>query len=399
LQGLNQHKTLTAKLQEEADQKRLRDLQFKVAQRGWDDSTTARNILSGNADMGPPMPTEQPQQSVGQNFAGANPDYQPRTMPAPKGMGPGVGTLQSNSKRSMFDALSAQADKLESAGLPEKAMEYRTLAEKYRPELKDTKTLVDQTGQRVTVNFYKDGTREVVPFAPDKEKLHFADMGNAIQGMDSFTGAPVGGAATKGLTPSDRVTMRGQNITDARARELNAITREGNQSQVVTGDPNMGPLVVNKGTGQAKPVMLNGQPIPSEAKNKREAGAKNVLDLLNDAEQHIGTATNSFIGTGVDTLARGVGYATQGDKSIASLKAIEGGLLSQMPRMEGPQSDRDVKIYQQAAGMVGNPTVPRELKAEAIKAIRVIQERYVGGPTNQAVGKVRRYNPATGRIE
>ena len=74
----------------------------------------------------------------------------------------------------------------------------------------------------------------------------------------------------KTATPDARlgagVTMRGQDMTDSRARELNAITREGNQTQVVT-DPTLGVQLVNKGTGLMRPAVgPDGKPIPSSTK-------------------------------------------------------------------------------------------------------------------------------------
>jgi hypothetical protein len=50
--------------------------------------------------------------------------------------------------------------------------------------------------------------------------------------------------------------------------------------------------------------------------------------------------------------------------------------MTDMPRMEGPQSDRDVELYREAAGRLGDPTVPRDQKKAAIKAIREINQRY-----------------------
>jgi uncharacterized protein (UPF0147 family) len=50
--------------------------------------------------------------------------------------------------------------------------------------------------------------------------------------------------------------------------------------------------------------------------------------------------------------------------------------MTNMPRMEGPQSDRDVDLYRQAAGQIGDPTVPRDIKKAAVKTIRELQKKY-----------------------
>jgi len=49
-----------------------------------------------------------------------------------------------------------------------------------------------------------------------------------------------------------------------------------------------------------------------------------------------------------------------------------------MPKMSGPQSDKDVILYRQMAGTIGDPTIPRETKKAALNTIREIQNRYAG---------------------
>lgn len=185
-------------------------------------------------------------------------------------------------------------------------------------------------------------------------------------------------------------TIRGQNLTDARARETNSLQREAQRSQIVE-TPN-GPIVVDKGSAQSRPVTdRNGQPVPGDTAQKRTSGARRVLELLDQAERLIGGATNSYAGAAADQAARLVGGAPAGAIAIGQLKAIEGALLSEMPRMEGPQSNYDAQNYRQAAANLGDPTVPREMKSAALETIREIQSRYAGAPytpkANSPAGK------------
>lgn len=109
-------------------------------------------------------------------------------------------------KNQTYAYYSGLAQKYYAAGLTDQATAAQAMAEKYRPELKETKTLT-QNGQRITVNIYKDGTQEVVPFGPDLEKLHFQDTGGGYQGLDQFTGQPVAGASgTKTMTPGEKAS-------------------------------------------------------------------------------------------------------------------------------------------------------------------------------------------------
>jgi hypothetical protein len=46
--------------------------------------------------------------------------------------------------------------------------------------------------------------------------------------------------------------------------------------------------------------------------------------------------------------------------------------------MSGPQSDKDVLLYKEMAGNIGDPNVPTALKEKAMQTIMEIQARYAG---------------------
>jgi hypothetical protein len=107
--------------------------------------------------------------------------------------------------------------------------------------------------------------------------------------------------------------MRGQNMTDARARE----TLAQGKTQVLN-DPNQGPVVVDKSTGIAMPVMRqDGTRLPSDAQTKQLVGSKKALDIINEADKLIGGATGSYVGHGLDVAAQAVGMPTKGAENIA----------------------------------------------------------------------------------
>jgi hypothetical protein len=45
--------------------------------------------------------------------------------------------------------------------------------------------------------------------------------------------------------------------------------------------------------------------------------------------------------------------------------------------MEGPQSDKDVALYREMAGRIGDPTVPAAEKRAAVATIRSLQQKYL----------------------
>jgi hypothetical protein len=106
------------------------------------------------------------------------------------------------------------------------------------------------------------------------------------------------------------------------------------------------------------------------------SNAGTVTAMLDIADPLIDAATGSLAGASRDKLAAVFGAAPQGAQAIAQLKVLQAGLMTNMPRMEGPQSDRDVQLYREAAGQIGDPMVPKEIKKAAVEAIRTIQERY-----------------------
>src|SRR3990167_5638048 len=70
------------------------------------------------------------------------------------------------------------------------------------------------------------------------------------------------------------------------------------------------------------------------------------------------TPTQSGLGTAVDVVGGFFGASPQGSVQAQQLKALGGALTAKMPRMQGPQSDRDVILYRQMAAEIGDSTVP-----------------------------------------
>lgn len=106
--------------------------------------------------------------------------------------------------------------------------------------------------------------------------------------------------------------------------------------------------------------------------------ANEAIQLINQAEPLLKGSTGSYGGMAIDKVAQFFGSATPGAINAQQLKAIEGALVSKMPKMSGPQSDKDVALYRQMAAVIGDETIPYEQKAAALKEVRAIQERYAG---------------------
>ena len=135
-------------------------------------------------------------------------------------------------------------------------------------------------------------------------------------------------------------------------------------------DQNGNPMLDNTGTGKNSP----------QQDVKR---AQNVLSLTQQAEQILssGKATGSGIGSLLDTGASWFGVSTEGAQSTAQLSTIAGQLVAQMPRMEGPQSDKDVQMYKQMAGDLSNASLPVATRMAALKQMQALNEKYLNNGT------------------
>jgi hypothetical protein len=148
-------------------------------------------------------------------------------------------------------------------------------------------------------------------------------------------------------------------------------------------------------------------PVQGQSSQGRK-DANDALALIQQAREIIPNATNSYLGNAVDYGLGAIGVSTSGADNASKLKALEGALVAKMPKMSGPQSDKDVAMYRQMAAEIGNPNVPSDRRLAALSVVEEIQRRYAGGPGAQvfsapapAVGgaPVLRWNPQTGKLE
>jgi len=123
-----------------------------------------------------------------------------------------------------------------------------------------------------------------------------------------------------------------------------------------------------------------GAPLLAKPDVKTE-NAGDIISLTNQANQYLDKASSGLIQNAVTGLLEIPGISTEASKADAQLNAIAGQLISKMPRMEGPQSDRDAELYRKAAGDISNPNRPSETRKAAITTIQLLNQKYL--PQNQ----------------
>jgi hypothetical protein len=148
---------------------------------------------------------------------------------------------------------------------------------------------------------------------------------------------------------------------------------------------------------QVSTVTINGQPIVratdsprlqgqiagaregGQAQAKRDFNMQGIGAIIKQAEDVLGgkqKPTGSGFGTAVDTVTGLVGISPKGAAEADQLRAIGGALVGKMPRMEGPQSDRDVQLYREMAAQVGDSTIPVERRKAALEVVKSLWQKY-----------------------
>lgn len=174
---------------------------------------------------------------------------------------------------------------------------------------------------------------------------------------------------------SRRMTAGAAVSNAATSAQRLAFDQSGNGADKWVNDLPRG-VQVNMATGATRPITTGGVPIGAVKDAKTSQNLDKVDAILQEAVPLIEKSTGSGAGWLYDEAAQLVGKATPGAVAGNDLKTLSGALISAMPRMEGPQSDADRKLYQEAAGDIANTRVPREMRLQAVKTIQRLQQQY-----------------------
>lgn len=159
-------------------------------------------------------------------------------------------------------------------------------------------------------------------------------------------------------------------------------------------------LITERGNNTRAAISAEGQTLAAVIKARQDAAkdalkankenvqqakdTQDIFSIINEARPILGNATGSAVGAGFDKVAQGVGYTTDGAKATSQLQVLQGALISKMPKMSGPQSDKDVELYKQMAGQIGDPTTPREQRMAAMDTIEKLNMKYLPQAQNEA---------------
>ena len=156
-----------------------------------------------------------------------------------------------------------------------------------------------------------------------------------------------------------------------------------------------GPMAFNPKTGQYSPISLpGGVPMQSKDQLQRSNDATAVMELTDEAAPLLEKAPGSYVGSALNQAGRAIGLNTDASKAQASLDVLAGSLIAKMPKMSGPQSDKDVMLYKAMAGNLNDPTLPEEAKRAAMDTLRKLNQKYATGYQGKGIPQ----GPADGAL-
>jgi hypothetical protein len=160
----------------------------------------------------------------------------------------------------------------------------------------------------------------------------------------------------------------------------NALRGQPTQTPVMPQQPQMPPQMGQ--TNIQVPSNLPQKAVNELIKGKAEIDIINrdnaikINDLAKQAEKLLPLGHGSGIGKAAGGLANIVGFPSEKNAVDAQLKVIGAGLTASVPRMQGPQSDKDVAMYKEAAGEVGNAGLPMNVRMAALQTVKNINKKY-----------------------
>jgi hypothetical protein len=143
---------------------------------------------------------------------------------------------------------------------------------------------------------------------------------------------------------------------------------------------------------QALSAANTGNPLLAKPDVKTSQG-QTVLDLAARAKAVLPQSSSGLISSLFTMATDAAGIPTDKSKADGQLRVIGGALTSNIPRMEGPQSDADRLLYQQSAADVANPNKPYQTRMAALETVIGLNEKYAATPTAPPPGAVRRVTP------
>lgn len=173
------------------------------------------------------------------------------------------------------------------------------------------------------------------------------------------------------LTTLEEAKQTGSNISDLTYKPRIAGEEAGARTAVEL--ENAAPIAQATAEGRGA-----GEASIDLAKKSKNAGT--AVEILDKAETLLPKATGSVLGAVVSAGKGAIGKSDEKTQADSELELLSGWLVSNVPRMEGPQSDFDVQNYKNMAADLGNRSKPIGDRMAALRGLRDLQKKYASKP-------------------
>ena len=246
------------------------------------------------------------------------------------------------------------------------------------------------------------GQNALLPDYANPFEVYGKGKGYRVKGDSSRVLMNDGSIVRLGVNAAEEQAVQRQALDMEKARlnnqlleaQIRASSQKEMPSMQHVETPN-GPMAFNPKTGQYSPIsMPGGVPMQSKDQLQRSNDAAAVMELTDEAAPLLEKAPGSYAGAAMNQLGRAIGLNTDASKAQASLDVLAGSLIAKMPKMSGPQSDKDVMLYKAMAGNLNDPTLPEEAKRAAMDTLRKLNQKYATGYQGKGIPQ----GPADGAL-
>jgi hypothetical protein len=311
----------------------------------------------------------------------------PDVSPLANGQGPTVANAAAQAPASpLGDKLRQVAQLYLEQNRPEDAKRAMDMAAQQDEKFSQTPQVVMRNGKPVNALIGERGTVKTLDGYDPTPKFREVNDGKQTRILNDYSISPSGMNIAMQTTPgqdqSHSVALANLALArNADARAAKAAAQANEPAWV--NDLERG-IQIDPRSGNTRPIMAGGQPVGAKGESKKAESAESAQAIVDLAKPLIKKSTGSYSGAAWDQVMQGIGVSTSGADANAQLKVLQARLMTEQPRMEGPQSDRDVELYRQAAGEIGDPTIPKSRKMAALTMISALNDRYRRKPAASA---------------
>ena len=246
-------------------------------------------------------------------------------------------------------------------------------------------------------------------YAQNPEKYNFATADNVLDNETSITNNTLTNQTSADNNIRTNQTAENNNIRTTDTSRYSTDVAANTAQQKLSIDQAKIELEQKKGVvqqfgdsmymvypnGSAVPISSAAGPVTKnttapaikQAQQEDIIRTQRVDAVLPEIKKLLEGTKGGYINAGLDVLGGAAGYSTDTAKTTAQLKALSGQLVALMPKMSGPQSDKDVQMYREMAGNLADPTTPVATRLASLQTIQALNDKYkeLNGSQGQGV--------------